>query len=349
MLRSLVGSEMCIRDRPEPQEGLGANGQPHVAITANPQHTNQDDSDMVSITSLLVYLGTFGGCLFWTILGLLHIFAVALVAISQLWIGEWADKAQSSVWGIERSSVPSVAFLCIYAGFLILSSILVLVREFLWREGVVRPPTVLYAAMLNAAAHAPQTFFDNNPLGRILTRFSRDAEQLDFDVPTALNEVAIGAFTQIVTLASVCVVIPYFTPVAVIVIVALAFLGPPPATLRLRKIADDALSPVHALFSEADSGGSAVSALGLSDLFKTRLIRALDNYNGARYMEKISMEFVRLRGSLVMCVATGIVMFVMIYPVSYTHLRAHETPEHLVCRLLLEKKKQREKKIMNII
>eukprot|EP00658_Telonema_sp_P-2_P059850 TRINITY_DN48952_c0_g1_i1.p1 TRINITY_DN48952_c0_g1~~TRINITY_DN48952_c0_g1_i1.p1 ORF type:complete len:112 (+),score=32.36 TRINITY_DN48952_c0_g1_i1:138-473(+) len=28
-----------------------------------------------------------------------------------------------------------------------------------------------------------------------------------------------------------------------------------------------------------------------------------------------------------------------IYSVSYTHLRAHETPEHLVCRLLLEKKK----------
>ena len=28
-------------------------------------------------------------------------------------------------------------------------------------------------------------------------------------------------------------------------------------------------------------------------------------------------------------------------PVSYTHLRAHETPEHLVCRLLLEKKKQK--------
>eukprot|EP00658_Telonema_sp_P-2_P057415 TRINITY_DN45877_c0_g1_i1.p1 TRINITY_DN45877_c0_g1~~TRINITY_DN45877_c0_g1_i1.p1 ORF type:complete len:133 (+),score=21.67 TRINITY_DN45877_c0_g1_i1:311-709(+) len=29
--------------------------------------------------------------------------------------------------------------------------------------------------------------------------------------------------------------------------------------------------------------------------------------------------------------------------VSYTHLRAHETPEHLVCRLLLEKKKQKNK------
>src|SRR5674536_37821 len=29
-------------------------------------------------------------------------------------------------------------------------------------------------------------------------------------------------------------------------------------------------------------------------------------------------------------------------PVSYTHLRAHETPEHLVCRLLLEKKKKKK-------
>eukprot|EP00658_Telonema_sp_P-2_P070323 TRINITY_DN59870_c0_g1_i2.p1 TRINITY_DN59870_c0_g1~~TRINITY_DN59870_c0_g1_i2.p1 ORF type:complete len:482 (+),score=132.65 TRINITY_DN59870_c0_g1_i2:122-1567(+) len=37
------------------------------------------------------------------------------------------------------------------------------------------------------------------------------------------------------------------------------------------------------------------------------------------------------------CIASGA-------PVSYTHLRAHETPEHLVCRLLLEKKKKEHNK-----
>src|SRR5680860_1788677 len=31
-------------------------------------------------------------------------------------------------------------------------------------------------------------------------------------------------------------------------------------------------------------------------------------------------------------------------PVSYTHLRAHETDSYLVCRLLLEKKKQKKTK-----
>ena len=30
-------------------------------------------------------------------------------------------------------------------------------------------------------------------------------------------------------------------------------------------------------------------------------------------------------------------------PVSYTHLRAHETDSYLVCRLLLEKKKKKNK------
>src|SRR5450759_5877462 len=35
-------------------------------------------------------------------------------------------------------------------------------------------------------------------------------------------------------------------------------------------------------------------------------------------------------------------VWINIYPVSYTHLRAHETRHDLVCRLLLEKKKQKK-------
>src|SRR5678815_4706114 len=42
-------------------------------------------------------------------------------------------------------------------------------------------------------------------------------------------------------------------------------------------------------------------------------------YNGPEYLETYFAAF-----------KAGLV------PVSYTHLRAHETPEHLVCRLLLE-------------
>ena len=46
-----------------------------------------------------------------------------------------------------------------------------------------------------------------------------------------------------------------------------------------------------------------------------------------------------LIGVLALLGAAWLAPGVFAHPVSYTHLRAHETPEHLVCRLLLEKKK----------
>src|SRR5450756_2836525 len=42
--------------------------------------------------------------------------------------------------------------------------------------------------------------------------------------------------------------------------------------------------------------------------------------------------------------APDYVRLVDVRPVSYTHLRAHETRHDLVCRLLLEKKKKKKKK-----
>src|SRR5678815_5833038 len=39
-----------------------------------------------------------------------------------------------------------------------------------------------------------------------------------------------------------------------------------------------------------------------------------------------------------LCIACNLCALACPETVSYTHLRAHETPEHLVCRLLLEKK-----------
>src|SRR5680860_674543 len=42
----------------------------------------------------------------------------------------------------------------------------------------------------------------------------------------------------------------------------------------------------------------------------------------------------------------GMIKMINPKPVSYTHLRAHETDSYLVCRLLLEKKKKKQKNII---
>ena len=61
------------------------------------------------------------------------------------------------------------------------------------------------------------------------------------------------------------------------------------------------------------------------DPLKNRLAKAINMFPALRKFVYIAFNIIFLRQRYV--------------PVSYTHLRAHETPEHLVCRLLLEKKK----------
>eukprot|EP00658_Telonema_sp_P-2_P016084 TRINITY_DN16235_c0_g1_i2.p1 TRINITY_DN16235_c0_g1~~TRINITY_DN16235_c0_g1_i2.p1 ORF type:complete len:396 (+),score=37.92 TRINITY_DN16235_c0_g1_i2:94-1281(+) len=60
----------------------------------------------------------------------------------------------------------------------------------------------------------------------------------------------------------------------------------------------------------------------------------LDNYGEP--ISKTNKHILQYTTTMTMLPSTS-----RITPVSYTHLRAHETPEHLVCRLLLEKKKNK--------
>ena len=72
-----------------------------------------------------------------------------------------------------------------------------------------------------------------------------------------------------------------------------------------------------------------------SDVYKRQVQAA------ARFFRHLKRQVVAFDGAV--CDAGGEVGIGAI-PVSYTHLRAHETVLDLVCRLLLEKKKNRKRK-----
>ncbi len=55
-------------------------------------------------------------------------------------------------------------------------------------------------------------------------------------------------------------------------------------------------------------------------------------------MMMMMMVMMMMMMMMIMMMMMMMVMMMMMMTVSYIHLRAHETPEHLVSRLLLEKK-----------
>src|SRR5678816_4632801 len=79
---------------------------------------------------------------------------------------------------------------------------------------------------------------------------------------------------------------------------------------------------------------------GLGGFFASLFRRAIPLFkSGGKYIAK---KAARTGINTIQDIMGGVDPRSAVKPVSYTHLRAHETPEHLVCRLLLEKKKHKK-------
>ena len=86
--------------------------------------------------------------------------------------------------------------------------------------GTVAASRKLHNNLLDKMLHAPMSFFDTTPLGRILNRFSRDLDVIDSNIPVFLR----GWLFNIAPLLSTIIIITYTAPVFLAVLIPLGIL-----------------------------------------------------------------------------------------------------------------------------
>lgn len=59
-------------------------------------------------------------------------------------------------------------------------------------SGGVRASTRVFSTMTNRVLHAPMSYFDTTPMGRILNRFTYDVEQVDITLAQYMSIFVIG-------------------------------------------------------------------------------------------------------------------------------------------------------------
>ncbi|KAJ8496778.1 hypothetical protein ONZ45_g12317 [Pleurotus djamor] len=170
----------------------------------------------------------------------------------------------------------------------------------------------LFKAALSAVLKSPVAFFDTTPMGRILSRLSKDQDVLD-------NELAMVMFRLLATVGSlfgtaglVFYTFPYlgiiFAPMIVVYYgVAVYYRRTSIETKRLDSLMR---STLYASFSESLTGLSTIRAYRSQESSVTHAQRGLDMQNRAYYMTLAIQRWLALRLELMSNILTlGILMF----------------------------------------
>lgn len=157
--------------------------------------------------------------------------------------------------------------------------------------------------LLQGVIHAPMRFFESNPVGRIVNRFSRDLETVELSLPRNLLDAGHCLFE---TLSA-------FFVIAVVKPITLLVLAPScmgyyhlqksfrPLAREAQRLSSMTLSPVFALLSESLAGVETLRAARLERDFEGRFVRFMNSHTRIFYGATATNRWLGIRLEFLGC------------------------------------------------
>ncbi|XP_018617362.1 canalicular multispecific organic anion transporter 2 isoform X1 [Scleropages formosus] len=184
---------------------------------------------------------------------------------ANIWLSQWTNDALDN-----RTEENKHMRVGVYASLGILQGVLLLCLCVLSRAySMLRAARVIHYNMLHATLKAPQAFFQATPSGRILNRFSKDMDTIDYHIPENI-EIWMRTFWYTVNVLLICSAL---TPIFLIVIVPLMMFYwwvqrfYVATSRQLKRLESVSRSPIYSHFSETITGTSVIRAFGRHNAF----------------------------------------------------------------------------------
>lgn len=244
----------------------------------------------------------------------------AVVLVSLLWI---ISLLGSDYWlayetSEEHTFTPRL-FIFVYGIVGIISCLFVTARAFVITFLGLKTAQGFFNQILDSILHAPMSFFDTTPSGRILNRASTDQTNVDLSIPLFLGMTIVMYFNLLSILVVTCI---YAWPTAILLVpllwVNLWYRGYYIANSReLTRLGSITKSPVIHHFSETVSGVMTIRSFRRQAMFckqnidKVNMNLKMDFYTtGANEWLGFRLEFI---GCVILCIST---LFMIIMPSS---------------------------------
>ncbi|XP_061652415.1 multidrug resistance-associated protein 4 isoform X2 [Phyllopteryx taeniolatus] len=277
-------------------------------LAAEPVHTLAEETraqGSIGLNMYMKYLRAGASILVVVVVMLLNILAQVAYIVQDWWLAYWAEEQgkldNNSTVALNMTKVYKELdlefYLGIYGGLTAATIIFGFVRTLLMFNMLVRCTQALHNNMFTAILRTHVRFFDVNPIGRVLNRFSKDIGQLDSIMPWTFVDF-IQVFLQILGVVAVAAgVIPWILlPVLPLLIVFLFLRRYFLQTSRdIKRLESTTRSPVFSHLSSSLQGLWTIRAFRAEGRFQKAFDDHQDLHTAAWFLFLSTSRWLALR------------------------------------------------------
>ncbi|KII85519.1 hypothetical protein PLICRDRAFT_319144 [Plicaturopsis crispa FD-325 SS-3] len=232
----------------------------------------------------------FAGGIFWApvFLTLLTLTQGATVA-NNLFLGFWTAE---SIKQFDRGD-----YMAVYAALGIAQALFSFLLSFTFALVTLLASLSMFRAALRGVLYSPASFFDTTPIGRILSRLSKDQDTLDAEIANTIYQFSTTFATVLGTVALVFYTFPYlgivFAPLSLLYLYVSSFYRR--SSVETKRLDSIMRSVLYGSYSETLTGLSTIRAYRAQARSIDDADRGLDMENRAYYMTVLIQRWLAVR------------------------------------------------------
>lgn len=213
-------------------------------------------------------------------------------------IAPHAPGRRVGLWSQDAFAMNSVWFyLGIYFGLGCAYGAITFMRSTTFLFGCVNATLNLHNQLLHHIMRLPKAFWDTNPAGRVLNRFSRDVDVMDSVLSASLIQFTGCVATYLAILVVISIATKWFAialvPITLIYVMVQRFYIP--AARELQRIESISRSPIYSRFAEAVAGVATIRAYGRSAYFTAQSDALMEENAYAFVTQKAAASWLAMR------------------------------------------------------